>query len=79
MLSPVKKYWAFAQLRIFGVGCSRNSAKAPPPCPPGCFVHPSGASDNDFEAVLGPAQFKLRPPEAMLRLPKLPEHETLET
>eukprot|EP00969_Alexandrium_andersonii_P115779 5120460-Alexandrium_andersonii.AAC.1 len=33
-----------------------------------CRAHPSGASGANFEFVPGPAQFKLRAPEAILRL-----------
>eukprot|EP00969_Alexandrium_andersonii_P081220 3580940-Alexandrium_andersonii.AAC.1 len=33
----------FKLLRNFGIGCSSNSAKAPPARRPGRFVDPSGA------------------------------------
>eukprot|EP00969_Alexandrium_andersonii_P212004 9362905-Alexandrium_andersonii.AAC.1 len=33
-------------------------------------THPSGASGTNFGAVPGPAQFKLRTPDAVLRIRK---------
>eukprot|EP00969_Alexandrium_andersonii_P354945 15443316-Alexandrium_andersonii.AAC.1 len=39
--------WLFEQLRNCGVGCSNNSAKAPPVHPLGRVVHPSGAPGSD--------------------------------
>eukprot|EP00969_Alexandrium_andersonii_P070311 3103456-Alexandrium_andersonii.AAC.1 len=64
-----------SNFHIWGVICCSSTSPIAPPARPPREHTPSRASVAHVEAAPGPAQFRLRTSEAVLRRPMLLEHE----